>query len=179
MLTLVLGGARSGKSRYAQTLCANRTVTYVATSIPGDDTEMERRVASHRTSRPAHWTTVEAPLALAAAIGSAPADAVVLVDCITVWLSNVLWDARHLDTESLERSVLKATADLIAAAEGREVIAVSNEVGSGVVPMHPVTRLFRDVQGRVNQQLAEAAGRVVWMMAGLPTTLKGLGTQRE
>jgi adenosylcobinamide kinase/adenosylcobinamide-phosphate guanylyltransferase len=160
VLTLVLGGARSGKSAHAQSLCGSGPVVYVATSIPGDDEEMQRRVTRHRASRPAAWTTIEAPTDLVTVVGATPPGAVILVDCLTVWVSNVLWERRHLDAASLQDVVLAG------------VVAVSNEVGNGVVPPHPVARLFRDVQGLANQRLARAAGRVVWLVAGLPTILK-------
>jgi len=171
MLTLVLGGARSGKSRYAQSLCAGKRVVYIATS-KADDEEMQHRVDQHRASRPEEWTTVEAPLSPAEAIASAHVEAAVLLDCVTVWVSNLLWEWRHLEPASLQTSVMDSVDGLISAASHREVIVVSNEVGSGVVPEHPVARQFRDLQGLANQRLAAAADRVVLTVAGLPVVLK-------
>jgi len=174
MLTLVLGGARSGKSRYAQSLCAGEAAVYVATAATTDDPEMLQRIQRHRRERPETWTTIEEPEAVPSAVlGARPADAPVVVDCVTVWLSNLLWKHRDRPVDDRERAVLQAAAELAAAGRTRRVIAVSNEVGGGTVPDHPVGRTFRDVQGLVNQLLAREAGRVVVVIAGLPMVLKG------
>lgn len=172
MLTVVLGGARSGKSRYAQSLCDAGPVVYIATAVPGDDADMKRRIAKHQEMRPAAWTTVEEPLNIAEAVTAASLGAAVIVDCVTIWLSNALWVHRNLNADALEEAVLHAVDGLIAATVRRDVIAVSNEVGSGTIPEHPVSRSFRDLQGFVNQRLAREANRVVLVVAGLPLILK-------
>ncbi|MCR4374996.1 MAG: bifunctional adenosylcobinamide kinase/adenosylcobinamide-phosphate guanylyltransferase [Acidobacteria bacterium] len=176
MLTLVLGGARSGKSRYAQSLCAGHPVVYVATAQVAGDPDMQQRIDRHRRDRPASWTTVEEPTDVASAVLQAqPRAALVMVDCVTVWISNLLWTYRDATTEDQERAVLQAVADLGAVGRARRVIAVSNEVGGGTVPGHPVARRFRDVHGLANQLLAREAGRVVLVVAGLALVLKDDG----
>ena len=172
MLTLVLGGARSGKSRYAQSLCADRPVRYIATAQAAGDTEMSRRIERHRAERPSHWKTVEAPFALVAAI-SEPHEGLLLVDCVTVWLANLSYRHRELRTEAREKRLLGEVSDFVEATWDRDVIAVSNDVGSGIVPESPVAREFRDIQGLANQTIAAAADRVVLMVAGIPTIVKG------
>ena len=165
---LVLGGARSGKSRYAEALAtaSGRHPVYVATATDWGDAEMADRIAHHRAGRDGRWRTVEAPLALAEALrAEADADSVVLVDCLTLWLTNVMLG---------EHDVAKATNDLAAtlAALSHPVILVSNEVGSGIVPDNALARRFRDAQGRLNQRMAEACDTVVFVAAGLPLVLK-------
>lgn len=175
MLTLILGGARSGKSRYAQALCqAASHVSYIATArCHAPDEEMARRIARHRADRPPTWVTVEEPLEVARAVREAqPADALVLVDCVTVWLANLGWEHRTLVDGEPERLILERVDELARTARGREVIAVSNEVGSGIVPDNPLGRSFRDLQGLANQLLAREAGRVFLVVAGLPLTIK-------
>jgi adenosyl cobinamide kinase/adenosyl cobinamide phosphate guanylyltransferase len=174
MLTLVLGGARSGKSRYAQSLCTGDAVVYVATATIADgDAEMAERIARHRRERPATWTTIEAPVRVPEAVRAVAENASVVVDCVTIWVSNLL--EHHDGSTRLEREaqVLSAVAELCELAKTRLVIAVSNDVGSGIVPMHPVGREFRDLQGVVNQRLAREAATVVLIIAGLPLKLKG------
>lgn len=163
-LTLVLGGARSGKSRYAEELVlrADPPWTYVATAEALDD-EMRERIAHHRDRRGADWHTLDAPLDLLGAIGRLPGAA--LIDCLTLWLSNVMFAGRDVEAES-ER-LLAA----LASAPG-PLVVVSNEVGLGIVPETPLGRAFRDAQGRLNQRVAAAADRVVFMAAGLPLSLK-------
>jgi adenosylcobinamide kinase / adenosylcobinamide-phosphate guanylyltransferase len=167
-LTLVLGGARSGKSRHAEALARATGLkrVYLATAQAFDD-EMRERIAQHRADRAAHgWTTVEEPLDLPAALGRASAsDATALVDCLTLWLSNVILAER--DVAAGQDALLTA----LAAAPG-PVILVSNEVGLGIVPETPLGRRFRDAQGRLNQAVAAAADSVVFLAAGLPLTLK-------
>jgi len=175
MLTFILGGARSGKSRFAQRLAARaQRVCYVATLTAGDDAEMQDRVARHQADRPSSWHTVEAPLALADAVELAARDAdAVLVDCLTLWLSNLAWEHRASEPRYLEDAVqpqIRRTAD---AARSCHVILVSNEVGSGTVPESPVARAFRDIQGFANQWVAEAADEAILVVAGLPLYLKG------
>ena len=173
MLTLIIGGARSGKSHFAQSLCAQATrVAYIATAIADDD-EMRNRIARHRAARPASWVTVEEPLALAEALArTAPECDVVLIDCLTVWLSNFCWHHRELPPETLEARTLATVDRLLSASAAGAVIAVSNEVGCGIVPETPLGRLFRDLQGIVNQRVARAAETVYHLVAGIPTRIK-------
>jgi adenosylcobinamide kinase/adenosylcobinamide-phosphate guanylyltransferase len=165
-LTLVLGGARSGKSRHAESLVAALPPPwiYVATAEAGD-AEMAERIAAHRARRGANWRTVEAPHDLAAALTAAESNAPVLVDCLTLWLSNRMLAGADIDAE---------TAQLETALAGRHapVVLVSNEVGFGIVPDNALARRFRDLQGRLNQRMAARAGRVVLMVAGLPLMVK-------
>jgi adenosylcobinamide kinase/adenosylcobinamide-phosphate guanylyltransferase len=166
-LTLVLGGARSGKSRHAEELVmrADPPWTYLATAEALDQ-EMRARIDRHRERRGAPWQTVEAPLDLAGALARlASGTQAVLIDCLTLWLSNVLLAERDIADES-ERLIG-------ALGEARcPVVAVSNEVGLGIVPETPLGRAFRDVQGVLNQRVAAAADRVILMTAGIPLTLK-------
>jgi adenosylcobinamide kinase/adenosylcobinamide-phosphate guanylyltransferase len=179
MLTLILGGARSGKSRLAQRLAAPAgRVTYIATAQAGhdpetQDPEMVARIARHRADRPSCWQTLEEPLALADAVERAAkgADAI-LVDCLTIWLSNLSWehrDGRPQHVEDFTRAELQRIA---AAARHCHVILVSNELGCGTVPEPALTRAFRDTQGLLNQCAAEAADEVILTVAGLPLYLK-------
>ena len=164
---LVLGGARSGKSRTAQQLAesASSQRTYIATAQAYDD-EMQARIAQHQSERDQSWQTVDAPLELAHAImdQTGPGKAV-LVDCLTLWLSNLLLAERDLAHES--NGLLQAVRD----AQG-PLILVSNEVGHGIVPSTPLGRRFRDEQGRLNQRMAEVCDAVVFVAAGCPTLLK-------
>lgn len=164
-VTLVLGGARSGKSAYAESLVAGPGAVYVATAEAIDD-EMEERIARHRDRRGAGWTTVEAPLDLAAALRAhAPGASGVLVDCLTVWLGNLMHAGRDIDREA--GSLLESLA-----VPPAPVALVANEVGLGVVPDNPMARAFRDHAGRLNQALAARADRVVLVTAGIPLVLK-------
>lgn len=176
MWTLILGGARSGKSRLAQQLASSSSrVAYIATAQAGNDAEMQQRILRHQSDRPQHWITIEEPLALgdAATRASAMADAV-LIDCLTVWLSNVLW--QHASTpgtsHSVDTQIQREIALLREAASTTALFTVSNEVGGGIVPEHPVAREFRDLQGLTNQWVAAAADRVLISIAGLPLQLK-------
>src|SRR5580700_9718180 len=171
MLTLILGGARSGKSRFAQRLAARaQRVCYIATLVPGDDPEMQARMARHRADRPSSWRTVEEPLALADAVELAVRDAdAVLVDCLTLWLSNLSWEHRAAtEPRHLEDAVHSQIRRIAEAARSCHIILVSNEVGSGTVPESPVARAFRDLQGFLNQWAAEVADEVTLVVAGLP-----------
>jgi adenosylcobinamide kinase / adenosylcobinamide-phosphate guanylyltransferase len=165
-LTLVLGGARSGKSRYAERLIAacRPPWVYVATAEAGD-AEMARRIADHRARRGGNWHTVEAPHDLPDALSGIAIDAPVLVDCLTLWLSNRMLADSAMDAE---------VARLEAALGGRvePTVLVSNEVGFGIVPDNALARRFRDLQGSLNQRLAACADRVILMVAGLPLTVK-------
>ena len=166
-LTLVIGGARSGKSAFAEHLIttANRPRRYIATAEAWDD-EMRERIARHRTDRGPAWTTVEAPLDLSSALEGAQFSEAVLIDCATLWLTNHLLADHDLDVE---------TATLIAALKTctAPVVLVTNETGWGIVPDNALARRFRDAQGRLNQRLAAEAGLVVTVIAGLPLALKG------
>ncbi|MDN2565859.1 bifunctional adenosylcobinamide kinase/adenosylcobinamide-phosphate guanylyltransferase [Aquibium sp. A9E412] len=165
-LTLLLGGARSGKSAHAERLVAAHPGRwrYIATG-QAHDAEMADRIAEHRARRGAGWHTVEAPLDLAAALAEAPPGEAVLVDCLTLWLSN------HL----IAGSDLAAECDRLAAALAAPIgpwYAVSNEVGLGIVPDNALSRRFRDAAGRLHQQVARTADSVLFMVAGLPMTVK-------
>jgi adenosylcobinamide kinase / adenosylcobinamide-phosphate guanylyltransferase len=174
MLTLILGGARSGKSRLAERLAAPAArVVYVATAQAGHDPEMAARIQQHRASRPVSWRTIEEPLALADAVERAARDAdAILVDCLTIWLSNLFYEQRdgtHQQVEDAARAELRRIA---ATARRGHVILVSNELGCGTVPEPAVARAFRDTQGFLNQWAAEAADEVILTVAGLPLYLK-------
>jgi adenosylcobinamide kinase/adenosylcobinamide-phosphate guanylyltransferase len=174
MLTLILGGARSGKSRLAERLAAKAgRVVYVATAQAGHDLEMAARIERHRAGRPASWRTIEEPLALADAVQRAATDAdAILVDCLTIWLSNLFYERRDATHQQVEDAV-RGEIRRIAATERRcHVMLVSNELGCGTVPEPAVTRAFRDTQGFLNQWAAEAADEVILSVAGLPLYLK-------
>lgn len=170
MIDLILGGARSGKSRLAERLARDSglPVTYVATSEPLDG-EMAERVAQHRARRPSSWTLVEEPLQLARVLAEqVGAGRCVLVDCLTLWLTNLLLveDGTRL---AVERDALLAVLE---DAPGR-IILVSNETGLGVVPLGELTRRYVDEAGWLHQAVAERAERVIFTVAGLPMMLKG------
>jgi adenosylcobinamide kinase/adenosylcobinamide-phosphate guanylyltransferase len=160
-LVLLLGGARSGKSQLAVRLARERgsPVVFIATGEPGDD-EMADRIARHRAERPHGWTTVEEPLLLRGALEAAPADGTVIVDCLSLWVANML--ARG--TADVEVEAL--TAATAAAGRSGATIVVTNEVGLGVVPARPLGRSYRDLLGRVNAIWAEAASESYFVVAG-------------
>ena len=169
MLTLILGGARSGKSRLAlqRAEATGKLVSFIATA-QAHDTEMADRIACHQAERPAHWVTVEAPLNLAGAIRTAPSG-IVVVDCLTLWLTNWLCQPEPNDFST-------ARAALFAALQARhvdEMILVSNETGLGIIPLGALTRRFVDEAGWLNQDVARIADEVIFVAAGLPLTLKG------
>ncbi|MGC9158722.1 MAG: bifunctional adenosylcobinamide kinase/adenosylcobinamide-phosphate guanylyltransferase [Terracidiphilus sp.] len=170
-VTLVLGGVRSGKSRWAQQLASlSGRVAYVATAEAVDE-EMSEKIRRHRQDRPSHWCTIEEPLELARVISGRAAEFdLLLVDCLTVYVSNLLWAA-----ESDPASLVPRIEGLLEALRtvSVSVIVVSNEVGSGVVPEYPSGRKFRDALGELNQRVAALADNVVLMVAGLPLALKG------
>ena len=167
-LTFVLGGAASGKSDYAEALAIATGLprTYVATA-QAFDAEMTAKIARHKDQRGAGWTTIEAPLALPETLGRISPDGVVLLDCVTLWLSNLLLQDDAAPDEPVARflSALERMAG--------PVIVVSNEVGQGIVPDNALARRFRALQGRVNREIAARADTVVAVMAGLPLALKG------
>ncbi|MNE06524.1 Bifunctional adenosylcobalamin biosynthesis protein CobP [compost metagenome] len=170
MLQLILGGARSGKSRLAEKLATESAlaVTYIATSEPLDG-EMSARVQMHRERRPPHWALIEEPLALARVLrNNASAERCLLVDCLTLWMTNLLMqqDPQRLSDE--RQALLDCLADLPG-----EIILVSNETGMGVVPLGELTRRYVDEAGWLHQAIAERCERVVLTVAGLPLTLKG------
>jgi adenosylcobinamide kinase/adenosylcobinamide-phosphate guanylyltransferase len=166
-VTFVLGGARSGKSRYAESLIANEPPPwiYVATAEALDQ-EMTTRIAEHRARREGRWRTIEAPRDLAGALARVPAGAAVLIDCMTLWLSNLLLAEADIEAE------IAGLEDALRRMQGTAVL-VANEVGFGIVPDNALARRFRDLQGRLNQRLAARADRVVLMVAGLPLFVKG------
>jgi adenosylcobinamide kinase/adenosylcobinamide-phosphate guanylyltransferase len=176
-LTLVLGGARSGKSRFAERLveAAAAAGTYCATAEPGD-AEMAARIAAHRARRDgaehrsrrgAFWRTVETPLAVAGTIAAeATPDRPLLIDCLTLWLSNLMMAGAPIDDEF-------ATLRMALRDASGPIVLVANEVGLGLVPETPLGRDFRDAAGRLNQEIAALSDRVVFVAAGLPLVLKG------
>jgi adenosylcobinamide kinase/adenosylcobinamide-phosphate guanylyltransferase len=171
-VTLILGGARSGKSTHGEKLISGiafggvpRPATYIATAEPGD-VEMATRIMAHRARRGAGWTTIEEPLKLAEALEKAREMAQpVLVDCLTLWLSNLVHAGVDVD---------EATDDAVAALNdlGMPVVFISNELGLGIVPETALGRSFRDAMGRLNMRMAERADRVLFMAAGLPLVMK-------
>ena len=170
-LTLVLGGARSGKSRYAESLIESQpgAWVYLATATPGDH-EMRARIQTHRARRGARWHTVEEPLELAAALGrAAAADTAILVDCLTLWLANVIAAGRDADAEfaALIRALTGAPGTLAG-----PIVLVSSEVGFGIVPDNAAARRFRDLAGVLHQAVAGVAQSVVLVCAGLPLHFK-------
>ncbi len=187
-LIVILGGARSGKSAFAERLAASseRSVAFIATAIAGDD-EMRERIARHRASRPKGWHTLEEPLDLAGAVRIASNLAeVLLLDCITLWLANWLFqqygtnDEEEFASSALfdEGALKKEVGALLEAvnslAPNKTLIVVTNEVGLGIVPAYPLGRVYRDALGYVNQCLARAANRVYLMVAGIAVDIKRL-----
>ena len=166
-ITLILGGARCGKSAYAEKLAINngRQKIYIATAELLDS-EMQKRIALHQERRGEDWNTLEIPLALADAITSPDyKNSVILVDCLTLWLSNLLhygWDV-NTTTEKLAHSITQTEAN---------IILVSNEVGQGIVPDNALARKFRDEAGILHQKIAAISTQVIWMVAGIPTIIK-------
>ena len=164
-ITFVLGGARSGKSRHAEQLVTSSAApwVYIATAQTFDD-EMRARVSEHQARREQGWHTIDAPVDLADALAQA-AGRPVLVDCLTIWLTNLLLGGHDVgvETKALEMTLDRRDAP---------TVLVSNEVGLGIVPDSPLGRTFRDAAGRLNQRIAARADRVVFMVAGLPLTMK-------
>jgi len=165
-LTLVLGGARSGKSRHAESLieALPGPWAYIATAQAWDE-EMRTRIAEHRDRRSVDWLTLDAPLDLPGAIRGLPAGRPVLVDCLTLWLTNLI--LAEQETAAAGAAMIEACAQATA-----PVVLVSNEVGLGIVPDNALARRFRDEAGRLHQAVAARAGRVIFMVAGLPMQVK-------
>lgn len=170
MQTLILGGARSGKSRYAEQLAlsSSKSVVYIATA-QAQDREMQTRIRHHQASRPSHWLTIEEPVALAATLKAyAQPERLLLVDCLTLWLTNLLCAE---DSEQRLQTETDALYALIPQLSG-DLILVSNETGLGVVPLGELTRRYVDEAGRLHQGLAAQMQQVIFMIAGLPQVLK-------
>ena len=176
-LTLVLGGARSGKSAFAEGLvwdgeAEGKKVVYIATyePVPGDE-EMDGRLEKHRRRRPPSWRTVEEPRDLEGALSKVEKNTIVLVDCITVWVSNLLLAG---DEKEAEEAILRRAKAFCSAARSSpaDIVAVSGETGWGVVPPSSLGRLYRDILGIVNQETAKNADEVWLVIAGLPQRLK-------
>ena len=165
--TLILGGAASGKSAYAESLVfqEDRSRVYVATSQAWDD-EMRQKIADHKAQRGPNWRTIEEPVDMTAALATVSADEIVLIDCATLWLTNVMLGDHDLEPET--RAFLAAIEACPA-----PVIIVSNETGLGIVPDNKLARDFRNAQGRLNQRLAQISDAVVFVAAGLPMVMKG------
>lgn len=185
-LILLTGGARSGKTTFALRLAQQRggRVAYLATAQPGD-AEMYQRIQHHQRQRPAHWRTVEEPLAVPAAFRRIAAAAdIIILDCVTTWVANLLLaslpDIDRITPEQAaagEAAVMAAVGELLSSHKSTDtcLVVITNEVGLGLVPDNPLGRLYRDVLGRANQQLAVAAARVYLLVAGLALELRSLG----
>ena len=185
-LVLILGGARSGKSTFAERLATNsgRSVAFIATAMPGDD-EMRERIAHHQSTRPANWLTIEEPFELADAVQRASEQAdVLLLDCVTLWLGNLIGKMSTGDDDTVAfqaaltdvalaniEQLLMVVASL---SDSKTLLIVSNEVGLGIVPAYALGRVYRDTLGIVNQRLAQSANRVYLMVAGLAVDIKQL-----
>ncbi|MFI0398419.1 MAG: bifunctional adenosylcobinamide kinase/adenosylcobinamide-phosphate guanylyltransferase [Thiolinea sp.] len=170
MQTLILGGARSGKSRYAEQLAlqSQKSVVYIATA-QAQDAEMQTRIQHHQASRSAEWLTLEEPLSLATTLAAqAQPERILLVDCLTLWLTNLLCLE---DSEQRLTSELNTLYAVLPQLSG-ELILVSNETGLGVVPLGELTRRYVDEAGRMHQRLAAQMQQVIFMIAGLPQVLK-------
>lgn len=181
MKQLIFGGARSGKSLLAEKYAADSGlhVIYLATA-QARDSEMQRRITHHRERRPAHWACVEEPLHLATKLSElATSETCILVDCLTLWLSNLLFAGQAAAQAEAGEAIhcplfeheISGLLNVLPTLPG-QIILVSNEVGWGIVPMHPVSRLFSDEQGRLNQRVAMVCDKVTLVAAGLPLSLK-------
>ncbi len=167
-VSLVLGGGRSGKTARALSLAATPPHIYIATAQALDG-EMERRIAAHKAERGASWQLIEEELDLVGAIRAVPPGTTALVDCLTLWLSNLMHHERDV------RQEIEILAEALSQTPTR-VILVSNEIGMGLVPMEKLSRAFRDEQGWLNQRIAAVADHVEFVVAGLPMTMKGDGS---
>ncbi len=188
MITLILGGARSGKSSLAEKIALKRggkDVVYLATSLVKDE-EMAKRVAEHKKQRPVSWQTIEEPYKISEALAKLPEKQVVLIDCITVLVTNILLQDAWAGTEEEdfepagdEKDVMEELKKMIQVAEeyNLELIIVTNELGMGLVPFYPLGRIYRDTAGRANQFLASRADEVYITFAGLPLEIKETGQE--
>ncbi|QAA34836.1 bifunctional adenosylcobinamide kinase/adenosylcobinamide-phosphate guanylyltransferase [Clostridium manihotivorum] len=181
MITLVTGGARSGKSSFGESLLKDlRKVLYIATSIPFDE-EMKERVKKHKNQRPDYWDTLEAYKNFKGEFSNIIYQEYdgIIVDCITIMISNILLESFNEDKENdyglLEDNIMCQVDELIKVLKntGCKVVIVTNEVGSGIVPENKLSREFRDIAGRVNQRIAKAADEVYLVVSGLPVRIKG------
>ena len=172
-IILVTGGCRSGKSRHALALAEKhraKNKVFIATCVARDD-ELAERIEKHRRERGKHWQTVEIPLALPKAVEQhSGSEQVVLVDCLTLWTTNIVTEMPDVNMQPVNEQV-QALSDVLNQVQGT-VILVSNEVGTGIVPENKLARFFRDAAGVVNQSIASVATSVVWMVAGIPVTIK-------
>lgn len=177
---LILGGARSGKTGHALELAKSLSaargadVTYVATAQALDQ-EMQHRISLHRAERPATWRTLEAPTGLAQALATLPPSTLVVIDCMTLWLSNALLQDFREDAPTAPSPTWQAERDKFLewlSLARAEVLLISNEVGAGIVPLSPLARRFQDEQGRLNQKLAAVCDRVTLVVAGIPVAIK-------
>lgn len=173
MLTLVIGGARSGKSRFAQSLATHaERVAYIATARC-DDSEMSERVSRHRQERPANWVTIEAPLEIGNAVERHARNfEFILLDCLTLWLSNFSWEHREMAQANLHVAASQEVAFALRAAADSHLVIVTNELGCGLVPESEVGRHFRDLHGWVNQEVARSADWVYYLVAGIAVPIK-------
>lgn len=168
-ITLIIGGARSGKSKYAEELAQKNagTVCYIATATPLD-AEMEARIHHHKIRRPSHWLLHECPLDLTSLLKvEAKKEQTILVDCLTLWINNQLHENAQQDFSLLFSNLILSIQDSTA-----NIIFVANEVGLGIIPLGEITRQFVDEAGRLNQQVAQASDDVIFMVAGLPMPVK-------
>lgn len=174
-LTMILGGARSGKSSFVERIArdSGKSVLYIATAAAGDD-EMAERIRNHQASRPAGWQTLECPFNIGRHLDELRAE-VVIIDCITLLVSNILLSfPEDTPVETVTNNVSREVVELLDAQSGLggQWLVVSNEVGLGLVPPYPQGRIYRDLLGRANQNLAQAAKRVILMVAGIPMVIK-------
>jgi adenosylcobinamide kinase / adenosylcobinamide-phosphate guanylyltransferase len=177
-ITLLLGGARSGKSSYAQRLAeeSDKSVTYLATAQALDDDEMSSRIQKHQSERPAHWQTLEIPLDIVSHVGEIKSELVIL-DCMTLLTTNLLMKFEKnelVDEAPFTEAVYKEVADLLAAIRAGQPdwLIISNEIGLGLVPPYQMGRVYRDLLGWANQRLAREADKVIFLVAGIPMVVK-------
>lgn len=175
--TLVIGGCRSGKSNHALTLAAKmnrRPMTFLATCEPRDE-EMRQRIRHHRQERGAEWETLEVPIKLAEAIArNGEQTGLMLVDCLTLWISNLMVESANQEAGHIETNLRQRCDEVceVLKAPPCPIILVSNEVGAGIVPENQMARHYRDLAGWTNQRIAAVCHRVVWMVAGIPVSIK-------
>ena len=176
MLTLVIGGARSGKSRFAHSLAAKSDkVAYIATAR-SEDAEMAARIARHRQDRPAHWTVIEEPLEIGGTVARLAREyEFILLDCLTLWLSNFCFEHRNLAEATIAETALQEVARVAAGSHDSQLVVVSNELGCGLVPETRLGRFFRDLHGQMNQEIAPWAEWVYHLVAGISVAIKRPG----